>query len=144
MTPQTLKGIANDAVIGPGAVVGGRFEVRDLVVTLGSIPIYAAKDQKTQRPVALWMIPRGGLDDRAVEATRQAVRGAAFPVPGGLGVQEGGFVVLGHLLGIDAQTSIALSLVKRTPDVLLGLPALFAWHWFEARRRRVTTQSVEG
>ena len=42
MTPQTLKGIANDAVIGPGAVVGGRCEVRDLVATLGSIPIYAA------------------------------------------------------------------------------------------------------
>ena len=79
-----------------------------------------------------------------LESLGQAVRGAAFPVPGGLGVQEGGFVVLGHLLGIDAQTSIALSLVKRTPDVLLGLPALFAWHWFEARRRRVTTQSVEG
>ncbi len=71
-----------------------------------------------------------------LESLGQAVRGAAFPIPGGLGVQEGGFVLLGQLLNIDPQTSIALSLVKRVPDVLLGLPALLAWHSLEARRKR--------
>jgi eukaryotic-like serine/threonine-protein kinase len=113
MTPQTLKGIANDAVIGPGAVVGGRFEVRDLVVTLGSIPIYAAKDQKTQRPVALWMIPRGGLDDRAVEATRQAVRGAASVAHRDLVAAYGSAVLPSGVLAVATEMLPAESLADR-------------------------------
>jgi len=83
-----------------------------------------------------WMGHDPSLEQALIlESLGQAVRGAAFPVPGGLGVQEGGFVLLGQLLATDPQTAIALSLVKRVPDVLLGLPALFAWHWLEARRR---------
>lgn len=94
-----------------------------------------------------WMGHQPGLGQALIlESLGQAVRGAAFPVPGGLGVQEGGFVVLGQLLGLDAQTSIVLSLVKRVPDVLLGLPALFAWHWLEAsrQRQRSSGQTIEG
>jgi putative membrane protein len=74
-------------------------------------------------------------DALIMESIGQAVRGAAFPVPGALGVQEGGFVLIGQLLGIDPQTAIALSLVKRVPDVVLGLPALFAWHTIESRKK---------
>ena len=81
-----------------------------------------------------------------IESLGQALRGAAFPVPGALGVQEGGFVVLGHLLGIDPQTAIALSLVKRVPDVVLGLPGLLGWHWLEGRRGAMApaTQEIKG
>jgi putative membrane protein len=69
-----------------------------------------------------------------IEALAQAIKSAAFPVPSGLGVQEGGFVVVGALFGIDAGTAIALSLAKRVPDVVLGLPALLVWQNLEARR----------
>jgi putative membrane protein len=69
-----------------------------------------------------------------IEALSQAIKSAAFPVPSGLGVQEGGFVLLGGLFGIDAGTALALSLVKRVPDVVLGLPALILWQTLEARR----------
>ena len=69
-----------------------------------------------------------------IEALSQAIKSAAFPVPSGLGVQEGGFVLLGSLFGIDAGTALALSLVKRVPDVVLGLPALLVWQNLEARR----------
>lgn len=69
-----------------------------------------------------------------IEALSQAIKSAAFPVPSGLGVQEGGFVLLGSLFGIDAGTALALSLVKRVPDVVLGLPALIVWQNLEARR----------
>ncbi|MCJ2037237.1 lysylphosphatidylglycerol synthase domain-containing protein [Methylobacterium sp. J-068] len=69
-----------------------------------------------------------------IEALSQAIKSAAFPVPSGLGVQEGGFVLLGGLFGIDAGTALALSLVKRVPDVVLGLPALILWQMIEARR----------
>ncbi|MBI3497080.1 MAG: flippase-like domain-containing protein [Proteobacteria bacterium] len=71
-----------------------------------------------------------------LESLGQALRGAAFPVPGALGVQEGGFILLGQLLGIDPQTAIALSLVKRVPEIVLGLPALYVWHRLEARLTR--------
>ncbi len=58
-----------------------------------------------------------------IEALGQAIKAAAFLVPSGLGVQEGGFVLLCGLFGIDSGTALALSLAKRVPDVVLGLPA---------------------
>ncbi|HEX8417642.1 MAG TPA: lysylphosphatidylglycerol synthase domain-containing protein [Methylobacterium sp.] len=76
-----------------------------------------------------------GLKEAVViEALSQAIKSAAFAVPSGLGVQEGGFVLVGSLFGIDAGTALALSLAKRVPDVVLGLPALFLWQTLEARR----------
>jgi putative membrane protein len=69
-----------------------------------------------------------------IESLTNAIRGAAFAVPGGFGVQEGGLVLLGHLMGIAPETALALSLVKRVPDIALGLPGLLAWHWLEVRR----------
>ncbi len=72
-----------------------------------------------------------------LESLAQAVKSAAFVVPSGLGVQEGGFIVAGGLFGIDAETAIALSLIKRVPDVVLGLPALMLWQNLEAKRAAV-------
>ncbi|WP_082513256.1 lysylphosphatidylglycerol synthase domain-containing protein [Methylobacterium sp. Leaf125] len=72
-----------------------------------------------------------------IEALSQAIKSAAFPVPSGLGVQEGGFVLLGSLFGIDAGTALALSLIKRVPDIVLGLPALLLWQALEARRAMI-------
>ncbi len=69
-----------------------------------------------------------------IESLSQAIKSAAFPVPSGLGVQEGGFVVLGGLFGLDPGTALALSLAKRVPDIVLGVPALLAWQALEARR----------
>jgi putative membrane protein len=76
----------------------------------------------------------GFAEALVIEALSQAIKSAAFPVPSGLGVQEGGFVLLGALFGIDAGTALALSLAKRVPDVVLGLPALLVWQNLEARR----------
>jgi uncharacterized membrane protein YbhN (UPF0104 family) len=66
-----------------------------------------------------------------LESLSQALRGAAFPVPGAIGVQEAGMVVLGRLLGLEPEAALALSFVKRVPDVVIGLPALWAWHVME-------------
>ncbi|MDR7036792.1 putative membrane protein [Methylobacterium sp. BE186] len=74
-----------------------------------------------------------------IEALAQAVKSAAFPIPSGLGVQESGFVVVGALFGIDAGTALAVSLAKRVPDVVLGLPSLLVWQSLEARRSAVIT-----
>jgi putative membrane protein len=69
-----------------------------------------------------------------LESLGQAVRSAGFVVPGALGVQEGGFIVLGAWLGLDSGVALALSLIKRVRELLLGLPALIVWHLIESRR----------
>jgi putative membrane protein len=59
-----------------------------------------------------------------LESLGQAVRGAAFAVPGALGVQETGYVLLAPLAGLTAEVGLALSLAKRVRELLLGLPGL--------------------
>ena len=62
------------------------------------------------------------------------IRSAAFPVPGALGVQEGGYVVIGNLLGIPGDAAFALSLIARVRELILGIPGLIGWQLIEARR----------
>jgi putative membrane protein len=69
-----------------------------------------------------------------IEGLAQAVRGAAFMVPGAVGVQEGGLIVLCGLFGIPAQSALALSLIKRAADIAIGGPGLVAWHALETSR----------
>lgn len=88
--------------------------------------------------IALWSMGAAVTLAQAtiLESLAQALRGAAFPVPAGIGVQEGGFVLLGMLLGVPAEAALALSLAKRVPDVVLGLPGLLAWQVLERRPAR--------
>jgi putative membrane protein len=69
-----------------------------------------------------------------IESLGQAIRSAAFFVPAGLGVQEGSLLLLAAALGLPAATGLALSLVKRLREVVLGLPALLAWQLIESGR----------
>jgi len=62
------------------------------------------------------------------------VRSAAFAVPGGIGVQEGGYLVIGKLLGIPGEAAFALSLVARVRELSFGVPGLILWQWIEGRR----------
>lgn len=62
-----------------------------------------------------------------IESLTQAMRTAAFVVPAGFGIQEGGFLLLGAIVGISPDVALALSLLKRARDLLLGLPGLVAW-----------------
>jgi putative membrane protein len=62
------------------------------------------------------------------------IRSAMFPVPGALGVQEGGYVVVGNLLGIPGDAAFALSLIARVRELIPGVPGLITWQLFEARR----------
>src|SRR5437762_9401855 len=62
------------------------------------------------------------------------IRSAAFAVPGGLGVQEGGYLFVGNLLGIPGDAAFALSLIARVRELALGIPGLISWQVIEARR----------
>ena len=71
-----------------------------------------------------------------LESLATAVQSAMFMVPGGLGTQEGGFVLFGAAVGLTPQVSLALSLARRMRQVLLGLPALLSWYWTERNSDR--------
>lgn len=75
-----------------------------------------------------------------IEALIQIVSSAAFLVPGGLGVQEGGFVLIGGLMGFDAPTCLALAGVRRVRDLLFYVPGLIYWQFAESWPRGVKTQ----
>src|SRR6202011_793834 len=62
------------------------------------------------------------------------IRAAAFAVPGGIGVQEGGYVLVGSLLGIPGDSAFALSLITRLRELGLGIPGLIVWQIIEGRR----------
>jgi uncharacterized membrane protein YbhN (UPF0104 family) len=73
----------------------------------------------------------GWRDALIIESLGQAFRSLGFAVPGALGVQEGGLIVVCGLLGIDAPVAIELSLLKRVRELALGVPGLVAWRWME-------------
>ncbi len=76
-----------------------------------------------------------------LESLGQAVRGAAFAVPGALGVQETGYVLLAPLAGLTPDVALALSLAKRVRELLLGLPGLLYLH-FSGRSRGAAAGAV--
>jgi putative membrane protein len=71
-----------------------------------------------------------------IEGLGQAVRGLAFFVPGALGVQEGGYLLICAMFGISAPSALALSLIRRIRELSLGLPGLLLWRHMEARADR--------
>lgn len=69
-----------------------------------------------------------------VESLVYVVRTVTFAAPMGLGVIEGGYVVVGALFGLTPEFALALSLIKRVRDIVIGLPALALWQVIEGRR----------
>ncbi len=69
-----------------------------------------------------------------IESLLYAARSAAFFVPNALGVQEGVYVMLGSLYGLPPETMLALSLLKRARDIIIGVPMLLLWQGLESGR----------
>jgi putative membrane protein len=82
-------------------------------------------------------LPSSFAEALVLESLGQAVRSAAFAVPGALGIQEGGFILLGSLFGLSSGAALSLSLVKRLPDLAIGLPGLAAWQMLEFRKAKL-------
>ena len=79
-----------------------------------------------------------------IESLGQALKAVGFAVPGALGVQEGGYIVVCQLFGLSPELAIALSLTKRLREVVLGVPGLVAWQRKEGRRPHEQPQTLEG
>jgi len=86
--------------------------------------------------LALWFLdlPASFLNALILQSMVLTIRSAAFVVPAGLGVQEGGYLLVGSLLGIPGDGAFALSLVWRAREIGLGIPAIIVWQVIEARR----------
>jgi putative membrane protein len=91
---------------------------------VGTIEIWIALSRMGAKPTPAEVL--------VLESLGQAVRSAAFAVPGALGIQEGGFILLGSLFGLSASSAVAVSLVKRLPDLAIGIPGLVGWQLLEA------------
>jgi putative membrane protein len=84
----------------------------------------------------LLQFPVGWGDALLLESLGQAIRAAGFAIPGSLGIQEGGFLLLAPLAGLRPETALALSLAKRAREVILGAPGLLYLHLSERGWRR--------
>ncbi len=84
----------------------------------------------------LLQFPVSWGDALLLESLGQAIRAAGFAIPGSLGIQEGGFLLLAPLAGMRPETALALSLAKRAREVLLGVPGLLYLHLSERGWRR--------
>ena len=72
-------------------------------------------------------VPVTPLQAFTIESLGMAARSAGFAIPGALGAQEGGFVLAAAALGLPVGPALALSLVKRMREVLVGLVGLALW-----------------
>jgi putative membrane protein len=79
-------------------------------------------------------LPATVVNALILQSMALTIRNAAFAVPAGLGVQEGGYLFIGNLLGIPGDAAFALSLIARVRELALGIPGLIAWQIIEGRR----------
>jgi putative membrane protein len=95
---------------------------------IGTVEVYVT--------LQLLQFPVGWGDALLLESLGQAIRAAGFAIPGSLGIQEGGFLLLAPLVGMRPETALALSLAKRAREVILGVPGLLYLHLSERGWRR--------
>jgi glycosyltransferase 2 family protein len=69
-----------------------------------------------------------------IESLLYAIRTVAFAIPNAVGVQEGAYVLIGAALGLTPEMALAISLLKRARDLVIGLPALAIWQAVEGGR----------
>jgi uncharacterized membrane protein YbhN (UPF0104 family) len=72
-------------------------------------------------------------DALALEALLCTLRSIAAFVPAALGVQEAGYALLAPLFGLPAEMGLAVSLLKRARETVIGVPSLLYWQIAEGR-----------
>ncbi len=74
------------------------------------------------------------MDCIAIESLLAALRAVTVFIPASVGVQEAGYAALAPLFGVGPEIGLAVSLLKRARDVVLGIPVLLIWQAIESRR----------
>ena len=70
----------------------------------------------------------------AIESLLSAIKSAAFVVPNAVGVQEAAYALIGQVFGLSGEMGVALSLLRRAKDLVIGTPTLLVWQGLEGRR----------
>ena len=100
------------------------------VIHLAAIVLGAAEVWVALAFMGYPVSPAGAI---AIESIGQGSRAAVFVLPGGVGVQDGTLIAASALFGVPAEIALAMALIKRVPDLVLGIPALLAWQALESR-----------
>jgi putative membrane protein len=69
-----------------------------------------------------------------IESLLYGVRTFAFAIPNAIGVQEATYVLIGASFGLTSEIALAVSLLKRARDLMIGLPTLMIWQAIEGGR----------
>ncbi len=79
--------------------------------------------------LALWLMGSAlaATEVLVIESLIFALRSVSFFVPWSAGIQESGYVVVGAIFGLGAEVALAISLLKRGRDLILGVPVVLAW-----------------
>ncbi|MFQ5764576.1 MAG: lysylphosphatidylglycerol synthase domain-containing protein [Rhodospirillales bacterium] len=78
-------------------------------------------------------VPIGVLEAVILKGIVTAIRGMAFAVPAGLGIQEGGYMAIGALIGQPPDLMIAVSLATRVREIVPSIPFLLLWQTTEGK-----------
>jgi putative membrane protein len=92
--------------------------------------------QTTEVWLACYLLghPIGIVEAMMLKSLSQTITDVAFIIPNGYGVQEGAFIMIGALMGIEPELALAISLAIRLRELSIDLPGLFYWQQFESRR----------
>ncbi len=80
--------------------------------------------------------PVSALEAFLIDSLFSGLRTFGFAIPGAIGLQEGGYVLVCSLFGITPGTAVALALIRRAREFVSGVPALAVWQMVESRRAR--------
>ena len=105
-----------------------------IACTLWHVATWLLVGVETWLLCSLLGVPVGLGAAMVIDSLISGLRSVAFMVPQALGVQEGGYIMLGGLFGLSAEAALALSLVRRARDLVIGLPILLVWQIVEGRR----------
>jgi uncharacterized membrane protein YbhN (UPF0104 family) len=70
----------------------------------------------------------------AIEALLAGLRSVTVFIPSAIGVQEAGYAGLMPLFGLGPDIGLAVSLLRRGRDIVIGVPVLLLWQAMEGRR----------
>lgn len=83
------------------------------------------------------------MDCIAIEAILAALRAVTVFIPAAIGVQEAGYAAMAQVFGLGPEVGMAVSLLKRARDVVLGIPVLLTWQAVEGKRAFTAKESKQ-
>ena len=143
---DSWEGIAANAREVDRLVVGiYRQRVRILQATL--LKTLGLIIQTTEVWLACYLLgaPISLLEAMMLKSLTATLADIAFVVPNAYGIQEGSYMMVGALLGLGPDLSLAVSLAVRIREVIIDVPGLLAWQFIESHnliRRRAGKETA--